>query len=63
MTLSVPASTVATRGAHAYLLRISTSSGAVPALVDPNSRDPRDLGVLMEIRGHRAGAARPAGGD
>jgi hypothetical protein len=58
-TLTVPADGVATRGAHAFLFRVSTSGGAVPALVDPNSRDPRYLGVLMEIRGHRRSGSTP----
>jgi hypothetical protein len=53
-TVSVPARGVAARGAYAYLLSVAARDGAVPALEDPTSRDTRYLGVLMEIRGHRA---------
>jgi hypothetical protein len=54
VVVSVPAEAVESGGAYAYLLRIATASGAVPALVDPNSRDRRHLGALIDIRGHRA---------
>jgi hypothetical protein len=53
-TVSLTARGVTTRGSHAYLLRVSSATGAVPALLDPGSRDPRFLGVLMELRGHVA---------
>jgi hypothetical protein len=56
-TLDLPASGVATRG-HAYLLKVRTSSGAVPALTEFPSRDPRLLGVMMQIQG-RLDRARP----
>lgn len=55
-TLDLPASGVQTRG-HAYLLSVRTSDGAVPALTAPPSRDPRFLGVMMQIQGR---ARRPA---
>lgn len=56
-TASVPVRAVATRGSFAYLFRISTTNGAVPALNDPKSNDPRYLGVFMDIRGHLADTA------
>ncbi len=56
-TVSVPTRGVATRGSYAYLLVVSTTAGAVPALVDPNSRDSRYLGVLVQLQGHVAAAA------
>ena len=61
-TVSVPARGVATRGTYAYLLEVAAQTGAVPALVDPGSRDGRPLGVLIQIQGHlAAGPARTAG--
>ncbi|MGE3841359.1 MAG: hypothetical protein AB7I50_07210 [Vicinamibacterales bacterium] len=55
-TASVPAVAVATRGSYAYLFRMSTTNGAVPALNEAKSSDPRYLGVFMDIRGHVAPA-------
>jgi hypothetical protein len=57
-SVSVPARGVATRGTYAYLLDVAARTGAVPALVDPGSRDGRPLGVLVHIQGHVA----PRGG-
>jgi hypothetical protein len=57
-TVSVPARGVSTRGSFAYLLVVSTTAGAVPALEDPSSRDSRFLGVLMRLQGQ---TAPPAG--
>jgi hypothetical protein len=54
-TLGVPARGVASRGTYAYLLEVTARTGAVPALVDPASRDGRPLGVLVQIQGHLAG--------
>ena len=34
----------------AMLIRLSASSGFVPAEVDPNSRDTRFLGVWLQVR-------------
>ena len=58
-TASVPMEAVATRGSFAYLFRISTTHGDVPALVEPGSQDPRFLGVRMDLRGHRPVAGQP----
>jgi hypothetical protein len=54
VTLDVPVRGVSTRGTYAYLLELTSRGGAVPALVDPDSRDGRSLGVLVQIQGHRS---------
>jgi hypothetical protein len=47
VTFDVPTSSVRGLDSYALLLSVQSSEGFTPHLLDPSSRDPRNLGVLM----------------
>jgi hypothetical protein len=52
VTFDVPASGVRDKNRYAYLMSARSTEGFIPRLVDPTSRDERNLGVQMNFAAH-----------